>query len=130
MIKPRETFHFEPSIQIKGEWMLGLKSLEVYNFNFNITEENNKIETYKFPDSKNGGNLYEKVRDEIEKDLDISDFTTSDLEDDIIAQISIEEDREQVKKKERKMVDILTFYRLSVDLCFKFSKVISEQKLI
>ena len=39
MIKPRESFHFSPLIQIKGSWMIGLTSLEVYNSIFNITEE-------------------------------------------------------------------------------------------
>ena len=24
MIKPRETFHFKPPIQIQGDWMIGL----------------------------------------------------------------------------------------------------------
>ena len=44
MIKPRETFHFNPPIQIKGDWMIGLVDLEVYNSFFNITEENTKFE--------------------------------------------------------------------------------------
>ena len=43
MIKPKETFHFKPPIQINGDWMLGLTDLEVYKSYFNITEENNKI---------------------------------------------------------------------------------------
>ena len=46
MIKPRETFHFNPPIHIKGDWMLGLTDLEVYNSNFDITKENNKFELY------------------------------------------------------------------------------------
>ena len=54
MIKPRESFHFKPPIQIKGDWMIGLTDLEVYNSIFNITEENNKFELYKFPDEKSG----------------------------------------------------------------------------
>ena len=82
MIKPRESFHFKPPIQIKGDWMIGLTDLEVYNSIFNITEENNKFELYKFPDEKVGGVTYEKVRDEIEKDLDIEDITAEDLQDD------------------------------------------------
>ena len=44
MLKPRETFHFNPPIQIKGDWMIGLVDLEVYNSIFNITKENNKFE--------------------------------------------------------------------------------------
>ena len=43
MIEPRETFQFNPPIQIKGDWMVGLTHLEVYNSIFNITEENNKF---------------------------------------------------------------------------------------
>ena len=31
MNQPRKTFHFKPSIQITGDWMIGLTSLEVYN---------------------------------------------------------------------------------------------------
>ena len=79
MIQPREKFHFNPPIQVKGDWMIGLVDLEVYNSIFNITEENNKLELYKFPDEKSGGVSYIKVRDEIEKDLDIEDITAADL---------------------------------------------------
>ena len=38
MTKPRETFHFNSPTQIKGDWMVGLTSWEVYNSIFNITE--------------------------------------------------------------------------------------------
>ena len=41
MIKPREI------VQIKGDWMIGLTDLEVYNSNFNITERNKKFELYR-----------------------------------------------------------------------------------
>ena len=50
MTKPRKTLRFNPPIQIEGDWMIGLTCLEVYNSTFNITEENNKLEIYKFPD--------------------------------------------------------------------------------
>ena len=99
MIKPRETFHFNPPIQIKGDWMIGLVDLEVYNSIFNITEENNKFELYKFPDEKSGGISYIKVRDEIGRDLGISDITATDLQDDVIGPIIIDEYREQVTKR-------------------------------
>ena len=116
MIKPRETFHFKPPIQIKGDWMIGLTDLEVYNSIFNITEENNKFELYKFPDEKAGGVTYTKVRDEIEKDLDISDITATDLQDDIIAPNIIEEYKEQVTKrmKDEQYMNILAIYTSSV----------------
>ena len=98
-IKTKETFHFKPPIQVKGDWMIGLVDLEVYNSIFNITEENNKFELYKFPDEEAGGISYIKVRDAIEKDLDFEDITASDLQDDIIGAIIIEEYKEQVSKR-------------------------------
>ena len=116
MIKLGEIFHFKPPVQIKGDWMIGLTDLEVYNSIFNITEENNKLQIYKYPEDKSGGVTYEKVRDEIEKDLDIEDITASDLQDDIIAPIIIKEYREQVTKrmKDDKNMEILEIYTRSV----------------
>ena len=116
MIKPRETFHFEPPIQVKIDWMIGLTDLEVYNSIFNITEENNKLDLYKFPDEKAGGISYIKVRDEIEKDLDIEDITATDLQDDIIGPIIIEEYKKQVSKrmKDEQYMNILAIYTSSV----------------
>ena len=116
MIKPRKTFHFKPPNQIKGDWMIGLTDLEVYNSIFNITEENNKFKLYKFPDEKAGGISYTKVRDEIEKDLDIEDITATDLEDDIIAPIIIKEYNEQVTKRmnDDGYMNILARYTSSV----------------
>ena len=37
--KPRETFHFNPPVQIEEDWMLGLINLEAYNSIFNVTKE-------------------------------------------------------------------------------------------
>ena len=114
--KPNETFHFKPPIPIEGSWMIGLTDLEVYNSFFNITEENNKFELYKFPDEKAGGISCTKVRDEIEKDLDILDITATDLQDDIIGPIIIEEYKEQVTKrmKDEQYMNILAIYTRSV----------------
>ena len=116
MNKSREIFHFSPPIQIKGDWMIGLTDLEVYNSIFNITEENNKFQLYKFPDEKAGGVTYEKVRDEIEKDLDIEDITAEDLQDDIIGPIIIEEYKKQVTKRmnDEQYMNILARYTSSV----------------
>ena len=96
--------------------MIGLTDLEVYNSIFDITEENNKFDLYKFPDEKSGGITYEKVRDEIEKDLDIEDITAEDLQDDIIGPIIIEEYNEQVTKRmnDEQYMNILTIYTSSV----------------
>ena len=87
MIKPRQTFHFNPTTENKEEWMIGLMDLEIYNSIFILNTTNNKFKHYKFPDDKAGGVSYEKVRNEIERDLDISDITASDLQDDIRAPI-------------------------------------------
>ena len=85
--------------------MIGLVDLEVYNSIFNITEENNKFKLYKFPEEKIGVVSYIKVRDEIEKDLGIEYITATDLQDEIIAPIIIEEYK-KTKDKKRKMMDI------------------------
>ena len=116
MNKKRESFHFKPPIQVKGDWMIGLTDLEVYNSIFNIREENNKFKLYKFPDEKAGGVTYEKVRDEIEKDLGIEDITAADLQDDIIGPIIIEEYKEQVVKRMNveQYMNILAIYTRSV----------------
>ena len=116
MIRSKQTFHFKPQIQVKGDWMIGLVDLEVYNSIFNITEENNRFELYIFPDDKAGGVTYEKVRDEIEKDLGISEITATDLQDDIIGPIIIEEYREQVTKrmKDDQYMKNLAIYTSSV----------------
>ena len=98
MIQPRGTFHLNPPYEPKGDWMIGLTSLEVYNSIFNITEYNNKIKLYKFPDENSGGVSYEKVRDENERDLDISDITLANLQDEFIAPSFIKQYREQVTK--------------------------------
>ena len=123
MNKSRETFHFKPPFQIQGDWMIGLTNLEVYNSTFNITEENNKFELYKFPDEKSGGVTYEKVRDEIEKDLDIEDITAEDLQNEIIGPIIIEEYNEQVTKRmnDEQYKNILAIYTRSVFQDFESS---------
>ena len=54
MIKPKETFHLNPPIQNKGDWMIGLTVLELYDPIFDITEKT-QFEIYKFPDEKSGG---------------------------------------------------------------------------
>ena len=115
LIKPRETFHFNPPILIEESWMIGLTILEVYNSIFNITEENNKFELYKFTDSKVGGISYEKVWDENEKDLGITDITATDLQDYIIGPINIQEYRKLRKRMNNdKYLSILAVYNRSI----------------
>ena len=88
MLKSRETFHFNPPIQIKGDWMLGLVDLEVYNSIFNITEENNKFEIYRAKDDKFG---FLELKDELEEIFNIPHITIEHLDDEILGPRIIDE---------------------------------------
>ena len=57
-----------------------------------------------------------RVRDEIEKDLDIEDITAADLQDDILGPIFIEEYKEQVTKRmnDEQYMNILAMYTRSI----------------
>ena len=81
MIKPRETFHFKTPILVKGDWMLGLIDLEVYNSLFKITKKNNKFELY--TDNFNEFS-FEELKDEVEEILNIPEITDAHLEDDTL----------------------------------------------
>ena len=78
--------------------MIGLTDLEVNNYIFNINTTNNKFKLHNFPDEKAVGVSYEKVRDEIEKDLEILDITTTDSQDDITSQILLKNIGKRLKK--------------------------------
>ena len=88
MIKPRETFHFKPPIQIKGDWMLGLVNLEFYNSVFNITEENNKFEIYRDMSNKFG---FLQLKDKVEEILNFPHITDDHLNDEILGPRIIDE---------------------------------------
>ena len=81
MDKSRQTFHLNPPLQTKGDWMIGLVDLEVYNSIFNITEENNKFELYR--DSSNKFEFLE-LKDELEEILNISHITNEHLDDEVL----------------------------------------------
>ena len=87
MLKPRETFHFNPPIQVKEDWMLGLIDLEVYNSIFNITKENNQIDFYtdNFDEFSFG-----ELKDELEEILNIPNIKNDHLEDETIVPHIIE----------------------------------------
>ena len=87
MIKPRQIFHFKPPIQVKGDWMIGLTGLEVYNSIFNNTNENNKFELY--IDNFDEYFSYTKLKDEIAEMLKISAITPYHLQHETIAPLII-----------------------------------------
>ena len=82
MLKPRETFHFYPPIHTKGDWMLGIIDLDVYNSIFNITKENNKFELYTDTFDEFS---FPEIKDEIGEILNISNITDDHLEDETLA---------------------------------------------
>ena len=82
MLKPRETFHFNPPIHTKGDWMPGLIDLKVYNSIFNITKENIKFELYTDTFDEFSS---EELKDELEEILSIPNITDGHLEDETLA---------------------------------------------
>ena len=88
MIKPRETFHFRPPIQIQGSWMIGLTDLEVHISIFNKTEENIKFEIYRNTFTKF---RFLELKDELEEALNIPHITQEHLQDDEIGLRNIDE---------------------------------------
>ena len=78
MLKPRESFHFNPPIHAKEDWMLGLIDLEVYNSIFNITKDNNKFEVYTDTFDEFS---YRELEDEIAEILNIPEITDDLLDD-------------------------------------------------
>ena len=70
--KPKEIFHFNPPMAIKGSWMLELKSLQDYKSIFYITEKNNKLELYTDTFDELSST---ELNDEVEEILSISDIT-------------------------------------------------------
>ena len=87
MPKPRETFHFKPPIHTEGDWMLGLKDLEVYNSIFNVTKENYKIELYTDTFDEFS---FEELKDEVDEILNIPEITNSHLEDETLTPLIID----------------------------------------
>ena len=78
LTKSRETFHFNPSIEVKEDWMIGLISLEVYHSVFNITEKITNFEIYT-------GVLEDEfsktqLKDKVAEVLGLSDVSPGDLE--------------------------------------------------
>ena len=81
LIKPRETFHFNPPIQVEDDCMLGMTSLEDYNSNFNISEESNKFDFC--TDAFDSDFSVTEVEGKVAEVLGLSDITIEDLEHEI-----------------------------------------------
>ena len=103
--------------------MLGLKSIEVYNSIFNITEENNKFELYTDTFDKF---LFEELENDLEELLNASDITLlhhfiSNMEkkDHVLLKHIGNKDR-----KNQALMVILYYYWVMLDHHFKILKVI------
>ena len=121
MIKPRETFHFKPPIQIKGNWMVGLTNLQVHNF-FNINHTNNKFEL--FTDTFDEFS-FDELKDEVDEILNIPIITDCHLEDEtigprLIKTFGISDWKNQV------LLVILLYYWVMLHLLFEILKVILD----
>ena len=141
LAKSRELIHFNSPIQTKGDWIIGLMSLEAYKFIFNITEQNKKFELHEFPDQKSGGISYENVRDEIEKNWEISDITAIDLQDEIMAPIFLKSIENNLQKKMKDdgymkflagyirsiFQDFESYHRTEVDLVEDDIRLVSDE---
>ena len=46
MNKQKESFSFDIPLELPEQWMMGVKSLEVFNTVYNITEKNNKLKLF------------------------------------------------------------------------------------
>ena len=77
MIKPKQTFHSNPTIQTKGDWMIGLTSPKVCNSIFNINTLNNNFVLYTDTFDQIS---FEELKDEVEEIPSISDFTPHHLQ--------------------------------------------------
>ena len=81
MIKPRETFRFNPRIQMKKDRVIGSISLRNYNSIFNITEENKNFELYT---DTLWQIFFTQLNDEIEEIPNNSDITLYHLQNEVI----------------------------------------------
>ena len=94
LTKSREPSHFNPPVQIKGDRMTGLTSLEVNNSIFNITEESNKFGLC----TNNIEFSFEELKDELEEILSVSDSTPYHLQHEKTGPRIIEAYRKQIGK--------------------------------
>ena len=79
-------------------------------------EENSNFELYIFAEAKKGGIISEKVRHEIEKDLNLLDITATDLQDEILGPTFNDKKGKKVSKrvKNDKYMEILAGFTSSI----------------
>ena len=123
MIKVRETFYFNPPVQVKEDSMIGLTSLEVYNSIFNIAEGNNKFQFYTDPPDSEFS--FTELKDKIPELLDISHITPEDLEQKHADQTLLKITENYRLKKVRLKVTIY-YYWVILNHHFEVSKHILE----
>ena len=101
--KPRETFSFNQPFSNEGSWMVGLPCLEVHNFVFNITEEENKFErhTATFDEFS-----FAELKGELQDIINIAIFSHKHLQDKILGPRIIKTYQNNQQRRHRLMVII------------------------
>ena len=122
LIKTRETFHVSSPISVEGTWMMGLKSLEVYNSLSNIFHEINKFEVYKDIFSEIS---FEKLKGELEEIVNISTISHKPLRDEIIGPRIISANK-QLETGKGGLIIVTCYYWVTLDLLFEILNVILE----
>ena len=97
MIKPKETFHLNPPVEVKEDWMIGLVDLEIYNSNFNLAEENKKLELYTDPIDSDFS--FNELKDKVAEVLGLSAISTEDSEHELYGPIITKTKRKLITEK-------------------------------
>ena len=105
----RETVSFNQPINIVDglDWMIGVITLEVYNYIFNITDGNNKFKVY--TDTFDEFSFTE-LKNELEEPLNISNILSEHLQDETIGPRKISAYRNSKMETEKRQTD--GFYML------------------
>ena len=95
----KESFSFNPPIQIEGSWTIGSVNLQIYISIFNITEESKKFKLYPEKIQNPEKITFEKSEELIEENLGVSYIDNDYLLDKEIEAVIIEEKRKTYSEK-------------------------------
>ena len=78
----RETIHFNPPVEAREDWMIGITDLQEHNSIFDITKEKNEFELYRGP--LYDEHPYTTLKEKVAEVLGLSDTSPEDLEQKIL----------------------------------------------
>ena len=110
VIKPRKTFHFNPTVESKQDWMIRFLSSEVYSSFFfkKKAEKNNKFSCY--TDTFGSEFSFTKLKDKVAQVLGLSDISDEDLEDEIWGPDITKTHRKLSTRKKNRLKVIIYYY--------------------